>query len=87
MRSYVFRLPLFTRLVVFAIVLLWILSIQSFWKVQECGALIPNEIGFSGSESLSPYLLRDEVVLGADFNACQCTGQTPSPSFMSTFST
>lgn len=46
-RSYVFRLPLFTRLIVFLIVLLWFLSLQSTWDVQEWGALVPDKIGFT----------------------------------------
>lgn len=49
LRSYVFRLPLFTRLVVLLIVALWIASNQSVWDVQQWGALIPKEIGVSTS--------------------------------------
>lgn len=48
-RSYVFRLPLFTRLILFLIIILWIVSIQSVWDIQTWGALIPKEIGFSTS--------------------------------------
>jgi len=46
-RSYIFRLPLFTRAVVFIIILFWFLSIQSVWDVPQWGALIPKEIGIS----------------------------------------
>ncbi len=46
-RSYTFRLPLFTRLVIFIIIFFWIVSVQSFWDVQKWGALIPKEIGLS----------------------------------------
>jgi glycosylphosphatidylinositol transamidase len=46
-RSYIFRLPLFTRLVVALIALFWIGSIPSFWDLQKWGALEPKEIGFS----------------------------------------
>jgi len=51
MRSYVFRLPLFTRGIMFVIVMLWIIGFQSIWDVQQWGALIPDEIGISTSES------------------------------------
>jgi len=47
MRSYVFRLPLFTRLIILVIILLWIASYQSVWDVVQWGALIPDEIGLS----------------------------------------
>ncbi|KAG9229853.1 hypothetical protein BJ875DRAFT_473790 [Amylocarpus encephaloides] len=47
MRSYIFRLPLFTRLIICVIVFLWLLSMQSVWDVQQWGALIPDELGLS----------------------------------------
>ncbi|KAF4632659.1 hypothetical protein G7Y89_g5466 [Cudoniella acicularis] len=47
MRSYIFRLPLFTRSIVAVIILLWVISIQSVWNVQQWGALIPDQIGLS----------------------------------------
>ncbi|KAJ9134730.1 Rhomboid protein 2 [Pleurostoma richardsiae] len=45
-RSYVFRLPLFTRAVVGIIGLFWLLSLQDVWDIRQWGALIPDEIGF-----------------------------------------
>jgi glycosylphosphatidylinositol transamidase len=48
-RSYIFRLPLFTRSIIFVIVLLWVAGMQSVWDVQAWGALIPNEIGLASS--------------------------------------
>jgi len=47
MRSYIFRLPLFTRCIILVIVIFWILSKQSVWDVKQWGALIPKEIGLS----------------------------------------
>ncbi|KAL5323432.1 hypothetical protein ACEPPN_007968 [Leptodophora sp. 'Broadleaf-Isolate-01'] len=47
MRSYIFRLPLFTRGIILVIVLLWIAGMQSVWDVQKWGSLIPEEIGLS----------------------------------------
>lgn len=52
MRSYVFRLPLFTRAIDFVIIAFWILGMQSVWNVVEWGALIPKEIGLSTCQSL-----------------------------------
>lgn len=50
MRSYVFRLPLFTRAIVFVIIAFWVVSMQSVWDVVQWGALIPKEIGLSTSQ-------------------------------------
>lgn len=50
LRSYTFRIPLFTRCIILAITLLWVASIQSVWDVQQWGALIPEEIGLSSSQ-------------------------------------
>ncbi|KAL2134619.1 hypothetical protein VTI74DRAFT_11361 [Chaetomium olivicolor] len=46
-RSYVFRLPLFTRAMIVAIVLFEFLCLQRWWDVRQWGALIPDEIGFA----------------------------------------
>ena len=49
LRSYLLRLPLFTRLTVLIILALYILSLQSAWSVVSWGALQPSVIGiFSG---------------------------------------
>ena len=50
-RSYVFRLPLFTRAVLLAIVGFWIVSVQSVWDVRTWGALIPDELGITTCSS------------------------------------
>jgi len=47
MRSYIFRLPLFTRAIIFVIVGLWLLSLLPVLDVQQWGSLIPKEIGIS----------------------------------------
>ncbi|KAH9904566.1 Gaa1-like protein [Xylariomycetidae sp. FL2044] len=44
-RSYIFRLPLFTRCIILIIVAFWLVGIQSVWDLRQWGALIPNEIG------------------------------------------
>ncbi|KAJ2897847.1 rhomboid protein 2 [Zalerion maritima] len=45
-RSYVFRLPIFTRLVIALILLFWVLTLQSAWDVRQWGSLIPSTINF-----------------------------------------
>lgn len=44
-RSYLLRLPLFTRLIITLIVSLWVVSLQSVWDVRTWGSLIPKETG------------------------------------------
>ncbi|KAK3690031.1 hypothetical protein B0T22DRAFT_375671 [Podospora appendiculata] len=47
-RAYLFRLPLFTRACIVAILAFWVLSIpSSMWDLQQWGALIPNEMGLA----------------------------------------
>jgi glycosylphosphatidylinositol transamidase len=53
LRSYIFRLPLFTRIVLLLIVAFWILELQSAWDVIQWGGLIPREIGLGTSMWLS----------------------------------
>lgn len=52
-RSYVFRLPLFTRVVIAVVTLFWIVSLQSAWDVRSWGALVPDEVGFTTREFCS----------------------------------
>ena len=47
LRSYILRLPLFTRAVLLIIVALWLLELQSVWDVVQWGALIPDEISIA----------------------------------------
>jgi hypothetical protein len=50
LRSYIFRLPLFTRISLLAITVFWILGLQSAWNVRAWGALVPREVGLASSE-------------------------------------
>ena len=50
-RSYLVRLPLFTRLVLLVILAFFILELQTLWSVVNWGALIPDEIGLGTSKS------------------------------------
>lgn len=56
-RSYVFRLPLFTRIVLLVIIAAWIAGFQSVWRLSEWGALIPDQLSFTScwSSPLQTY--------------------------------
>lgn len=56
-RSYVFRLPLFTRLILLAIIGFWLLELQTVWSVIDWGSLIPSEVGFGSMYRLNTYPL------------------------------
>lgn len=56
-RSYVTRLPLFTRLIILVIVAAWIASVQSVWDLREWGALIPDQISITSAYRLSTFPL------------------------------
>ena len=57
LRSYVFRLPLFTRIILLVITVFWLLELQSVWDVVAWGALIPAEMGLGTSEWIRLLLL------------------------------
>ncbi|KAL3461346.1 Gaa1-like protein [Aspergillus heterothallicus] len=54
-RSYLLRLPLFTRLVVLVVILFWLFELQTVWSVVQWGSLIPDEIGLSTMYRLNTY--------------------------------
>lgn len=49
LRSYVFRLPLLTRIFVLFIAIFWILELQSAWDVVQWGALVPAKVNLGTS--------------------------------------
>lgn len=51
-RSWILRLPLFTRIVVLAIFIFWILELWSYLDFLQWGALIPSRVNLGTSESL-----------------------------------
>lgn len=53
LRSYVFRIPLFTRIILLLILLFWILELQTAWDIAQWGALVPLQVNFSTSTSTS----------------------------------
>ncbi|KND90777.1 Rhomboid protein 2 [Tolypocladium ophioglossoides CBS 100239] len=56
-RSYIFRLPLFTRAIILIIVLFWALTLPSVWDVRRWGALIPDQVSFTTAYRLSTFPL------------------------------
>lgn len=50
-RSYLFRLPLFTRAIVGIILAFWVLGAPGFWNIQQWGALIPSQVSFTTGTS------------------------------------
>src|SRR5207302_1732015 len=57
LRTYILRLPLFTRIMLLAILFFWILELQTVWSVIQWGSLIPNEVGFGSMYRLNTYPL------------------------------
>lgn len=48
-RSYILRLPLFTRAIILVVLIFWVLELQTVWSVIEWGSLKPSQIGiFTG---------------------------------------
>ncbi|ROT37906.1 rhomboid family protein [Sodiomyces alkalinus F11] len=54
-RSYVVRLPLFTRVVVLVILLAWLVGLQQAWDVRKWGALDPTEISFASAYRINTF--------------------------------
>ncbi|KAL8991316.1 MAG: hypothetical protein Q9177_000246 [Variospora cf. flavescens] len=68
LRSYVLRLPLFTRIILIVIAIFWILELQQVWNVVQWGALIPKEINLATMYRLNTYPLIHRGFLHAFFN-------------------
>jgi len=49
-RSYLSRLPLFTRALIVVIAALWLATLQSAFDLKQWGSLIPDEINIFTSE-------------------------------------
>jgi hypothetical protein len=60
-RSYVLRLPLFTRLIILVIVILWLVGVQSVWNLRQWGALIPDQISIFTGELWVSILFGDQA--------------------------
>ena len=49
LRSYIFRLPLFTRIILLFIAVLWAVELQSAWDIVQWGSLVPKQVGLGTS--------------------------------------
>ena len=49
-RSYIFRLPLFTRIIILLILIFWLLELQSAWNIVQWGALVPAKVNLGTSK-------------------------------------
>ena len=57
LRSYVFRLPLFTRIILVFIGIFWLLELQTAWDVIQWGALVPQEVNLGTSMLFAHQML------------------------------
>lgn len=56
-RSYILRLPLFTRAMILIIIVFWIVGVQSAWDVRQWGALIPDQMNFKTAYRINTFPL------------------------------
>ncbi|ETS84039.1 Rhomboid protein 2 [Pestalotiopsis fici W106-1] len=56
-RSYVLRLPLFTRAMIFIIVALQFVGLQTVWDLRQWGSLIPDQISFGTAYRINTFPL------------------------------
>ncbi|KIX00970.1 uncharacterized protein Z518_10036 [Rhinocladiella mackenziei CBS 650.93] len=57
LRSYILRLPLFTRLILAAIIAFWLLELQTVWSVTQWGSLDPKEVGLGSMYRFNTFAL------------------------------
>ncbi|KAL3955902.1 hypothetical protein ACCO45_008748 [Purpureocillium lilacinum] len=72
-RSYVLRLPLFTRAIAVIILFFWLLSLPSIWDVSSWGALIPDKVSFVSAYRLSTFPLVHLNLIHAALNVIALT--------------
>ncbi|GAP85224.1 putative rhomboid protein 2 [Rosellinia necatrix] len=67
-RSYLFRLPLFTRAMLVVMTAFALAGIQSAWDIRQWGALIPNEMSLTTMYRVNTFPLIHQNLLHAFFN-------------------
>ncbi|KAM0249367.1 hypothetical protein ACHAQJ_009083 [Trichoderma viride] len=72
-RSYIFRLPLFTRAILLSIICFWLASLPDFWDVRVWGSLIPDKISFATGYRLNTFPLIHLNFIHAVLNAIALT--------------
>lgn len=56
-RTYLLRLPLFTRIMLLVIIAFWLAELQTVWSVIEWGKIIPDKVGLGTMYRLNTYPL------------------------------
>ncbi|RNJ53814.1 putative rhomboid protease [Verticillium nonalfalfae] len=54
-RTFVQRLPLFTRLVILIIFLAWAVGLQSTWDTRQWGSLVPDQLSFTSAYRINTF--------------------------------
>ncbi|KAI0150643.1 Gaa1-like protein [Xylariaceae sp. FL1272] len=72
-RSYLLRLPLFTRAMIVAMVAFWLAGFQSVFDIQQWGSLIPNEMGITTMYRVNTFPLIHLNFLHTLFNVLALT--------------
>ncbi|KAI1385330.1 uncharacterized protein F4822DRAFT_412778 [Hypoxylon trugodes] len=72
-RSYVFRLPLFTRAIIAIMIAFWIAGLQTVWDVRQWGALIPDELSIPTMYRVNSFPLIHLNFFHALFNILSLT--------------
>ncbi|KAI0969067.1 rhomboid family protein [Xylaria arbuscula] len=72
-RSYLIRLPLFTRVMIAVMVIFGLVGIQDSWNIREWGALIPGELSITTMYRVNTFPLIHKSLLHAFFNILALT--------------
>ncbi|KAH8718022.1 Rhomboid protein 2 [Beauveria bassiana] len=72
-RSYIYRLPLFTRAIILIIFVFSLLSLPGIWDVQAWGSLIPSEISLFAAHRINTFPLIHLNILHAILNIVALT--------------
>ncbi|KAH8156379.1 hypothetical protein CIB48_g11868 [Xylaria polymorpha] len=67
-RSYLFRLPLFTRAMLVIMIVFGLVGLQAAWDIRQWGALIPDELGITTMYRVNTFPLIHQNLLHAVFN-------------------
>ncbi|RYC56473.1 hypothetical protein CHU98_g9734 [Xylaria longipes] len=67
-RSYLFRLPLFTRAMLVIMIAFGLVGLQAAWDIRQWGALIPDELGITTMYRVNTFPLIHKNLLHAIFN-------------------
>ncbi|KAH6668601.1 rhomboid family protein [Plectosphaerella plurivora] len=72
-RSYILRLPLFTRIVLGVIILVEIIGFQTVWDIRQWGALIPDQLSIFNAYRINTFPFIHTNLLHALLNIVSLT--------------